>query len=190
MLDEELRCCEKIYENQMKHLHNHGCLQTDRRFSYVVSSLKWNKQLSVRITTPINSFKALQHPISKSADAEHLYKRYDELMRLLGELEEQTFNEWSEKLPNHIEVHLKKSLIGQNPDKSLFLNFDAQLFAILREVYHMKVMGRSDIPVEGIDFAEKNDMYLNFTLNIDKTINWYNDVSGNLVDSLSEMNVL
>lgn len=176
MLDDEIRCCEKIFTFQMKHLDERGHLFVDRRFPNMISTLKWTKQLGIRITTPVNHFKALQHPISKSPEAEELYERYDNLMRLLGELENDTFDEWADKVPQQIETNLKKSLIAQAPDKSLFLNFDKQLFALLREVYHLKVMGKENIPDEGLRYADNNDMYRNFTLNLEKTINWYNDV--------------
>lgn len=176
MLDDELRCCEKIFAFQMKHFDEKGHLFVDRRFPNIISTLKWTKQLSIRISTPVNHFKALQHPISKCTEADELYTRYDNLMRLLDELELRTFNEWASKVPQQIETNLKKSLIGQAPDKSLFLNFDKQLFALLREVYHLKVMDRENIPEDGLQYADNNDMYRNFTLNLEKTINWYNDV--------------
>lgn len=176
MLDEELRCCEKIFHFQLKHFNETGYLFADRRFPNVISTLKWTKQLSIRISMPMKNFKALQHPISKSPEADELYERYDKLMRLLGELEDNTFTEWADRVPHQIETNLCKSLIGEAPDRSLFLNFDKQLFALLREVYHLKVMGMEHIPDEGLRFAENNDMYRNFTLNLEKTINWYNDV--------------
>lgn len=176
MLDNELQCCEKIVAFQMKHFDERGYFFVDRRFPNIISTLKWTKQLSIRISTPVNHFQALQHPISKSTEAEELYVRYENLMRLLGEMENKTFTQWAAKVPKQIETNLKKPLIGQTPDKSLFLNFDKQLFALLREVYHLKVMGRENIPEDGLKFAENNDMYREFTLNLEKTINWYNDV--------------
>lgn len=176
MLDDELRCCEKIFAFQMKHVEEKGHLFVDRRFPNMISTLKWTKQLSIRISTPVNHFKALQHPISKCTDAEELYERYENLMRSLGELEDKTFTQWADKVSAQIETNLKKPLIGQRPGKSLFLNFDKQLFALLREVYHLKVMGKANIPEDGLKFAENNDMYREYTLNLEKTIDWYNDV--------------
>lgn len=176
MLDEELRCCEKIFAFQMKHFDENGHLFVDRRFPNIISTLKWIKQLSIRISTPVNHFKVLQHPIAKSPEAEDLYQRYDNLMRLLGELEDKKFNEWANKVPQQIKANLRKPLIGLAADKSLFLNFDKQLFALLREVYHLKVMGIENIPEEGIKFAENDGMYRDFAMNLEKTINWYNDV--------------
>lgn len=176
MLDEEIACCEKIYEIQMKHLANGGNLVIDRRFPKLISNLKWVNQLSTRLTAPVSSFKSLQHPIAESVEAKALYDRYERLMNLLGHFEEKIFNEWANNVAQHIETNLKKSLIGQAPDKSLFLNFDQQLFAILREVYHLKVMEKENIPEAGLKFAESTDMYLSLTLNLEESINWYNDV--------------
>lgn len=177
MLDDEIRCCENIYGNQMKHFTEKGFMLVDRRFPKIISALKWADQLRARLTAPVSGFKQLQHPISDSDEAKALYKRYDELMRLLGEFEEKTFAEWADGIPQEIEKNLKKSLMGQSPDKSLFLNFDQKLFAILREVYHLKVLEKENIPEVGLKFAENNDIYLSFTLNLEESINWYNDVS-------------
>lgn len=178
MLDEEMTCCETVYANQMNHFNQHGYLFTDRRFPNVISSLKWKNQLSSRISAPFNSFKALQHPIVTSHEGEDLIRRFENLMRLLDAFDEQIVEEWAEKMPDKIEVNLKKSLIGKAMDESLFLNFSPELFAILREVNYLTLMEKTDIiPAEGIQFAESNDVYLSLTLNLEKTINWYNDVS-------------
>lgn len=181
MLDDEIRCCEKIYKNQMKNFAEKGYLLVDRRFPKIISELKWAYQLRARLTAPVNGFKALQHPISDSNEAKALYKRCDELIRLLGEFEGKIFTEWADGIPQEIEKNLMKSLIGQLPDKSLFLNFDQKLFAILREVYHLKVLEKKNIPEIGLKFAANNDIYLNFTLNLEESINWYNDVSFHFV---------
>lgn len=140
--------------------------------------LNENFIIGVRISTPMNHFKSLQHPILKSTGAEELFRRYDSLMQLLGELEDRIFNDWSTKVSKIIELNLRKSLIGtgQAEDKSLFLNFDKKLFALLCELRHLKVMCKENIPIEGLNFAENNDIYREYTLNLGKTIDWYNNV--------------
>lgn len=45
MLDEELRCCEKIFAFQIQHVQEKGHLFADRRFPNIISTLKWIKQL-------------------------------------------------------------------------------------------------------------------------------------------------
>lgn len=62
MLDEEMTMCEDIYKMQMNHKRMNGYLFVDRSCPPVTGSLRWVMQLTGRITPPINSFQALQHP--------------------------------------------------------------------------------------------------------------------------------
>lgn len=178
MLDEEITCCEKIYEHQMAYKNERGYLFTDRSFPAMTGGLRWIRQLSSRISAPVKQFQSLQHPISKCEAALKLYERYEALMKALGVFEETSFNEWTEKVPEQIESNLKKSLISRRRNNNaLMLNFSPELFAILREVHYLRLMEKDGVPDVAIDFAEKNDMYRSFTLNLEKTIDWYNTVS-------------
>lgn len=178
MLDEEITMCEQIYVRQMEYRNEKGYLFADRSFPPVTASLRWIRQLGARVTAPIRNFKALQHPITKSEAALMLIERYEKLMKQLDLFEDTVFNEWVELVPDQIVVNLKKSLLARIPDNNLLmLNFHPQLFAILREVHHMTLMEKNGIPEVGIEFAEKNEMYRSFTVNLDKTIDWYNRVN-------------
>lgn len=176
MLDEEITTCENIYTFQMQYHLVNGYLFVDRSFPATTSALRWVRQLSARISAPIKNFQSLRHPISKSDTAKMLYERYDTLMKNLGMFEEEVMNDWTQKVPAQIESNLKKSLIARAKDGLLALNFSPELFAILREVHYLTLMDREGIPAEGIKFAESNDLYRNFTLNLEKTIDWYNRV--------------
>lgn len=185
MLDEEITGCEKIYEHQISYKREHGYLFTDRNMPAVTASLRWIRQLSARVSAPVKQFQVLQHPISKCEQALKLYERYETLMKALGVFEETTFSEWTENVPGQIEANLKKSLINRRKnDNTLLLNFSPELFAILREVHYLKLMGKDGMPDVGIEFAEKNDMYRGFTLNLEKTIDWYNTVGTLIFRSL------
>lgn len=178
MLDEEITECEQIYARQIKYKKNNGYLFGDRSFPPVSSALRWVKQLGARVSAPIKNFQALQHPITKSNIAMELNARYEALMKSLGLFEEVEFNEWKIKVPQQIEDNLKNSLIKRKTENNLLvLNFHLELYAILREVHHMALMGKEGIPKEGLEFAERNDLFRNFTLNLEKTIDWYNRVS-------------
>lgn len=177
MLDEEMTTCEDIYDHQMAYRAEKGYLFVDRSFPTTTSALRWVRQLGARISAPIKNFQSLRHPISKSDQANSLYTRHDVLLKKLGLFEEEALKEWTVKVPGQIESNLKKSLIDRRRgDGALVLNFSPELFAILREVHYLTLMGKEGIPEEGIKFAENNDLYRNFTLNLDKTIEWYNRV--------------
>lgn len=177
MLDEEISTCENIYDYQMEYRAEKGYLFVDRSFPSTTSALHWVRQLGARITAPIKNFQSLRHPISKCDKAQALYTRYDVLMKKLGIFEKEALMEWTVKVPEQIENNLKKSLIARRKkDGALLLNFSPELFAILREVHYLRLMEKQGIPSEGFKFAENNDLYRNFTLNLDKTIEWYNRV--------------
>lgn len=178
MLDAEIGACEQIYGRQIEYRNEHGHLFADRSYPPVTSTLRWIRQLGARITAPIRNFQVLHHPITKTTAALLLCQRYDELMRLLNLFEQDVFDAWVLLVPQQIEENLQKTLIDRSGEtRMLALNFHPQLFAILREVYHMKLLEKEGVPEVGIEFAEKNEMYRGFTVNLEKTIDWYNRVS-------------
>lgn len=87
------------------------------------------------------------------------------------------FDEWSIKVPQQVEDNLKKTLIMRDEKTGcLILNFSPQLFAILKEVHYLKLMNKKGIPDVGIEFSEKNEMYRGYTLSLEKTIDYYNQI--------------
>lgn len=104
-------------------------------------------------------------------------QRYEALMKKLGVFEETIFQSWVKRVPDIIESNLKKSLMMRNESsKLLILNFSPELFSILREVHYLRLMEKQDIPEVALIFSEKSEVYRNFTLNLEKTIEWYNRI--------------
>lgn len=103
--------------------------------------------------------------------------RYEVLISKLNFNEDHIFEQWALDVPQEICANLEKSLIARNfSNNTLKLNFHDELFAILREVHYLEQMGKEGIPEEGLKFSEKSDTYRNYTLNLEKTIEWYNDI--------------
>jgi dynein heavy chain, axonemal len=170
--------CEGIYERQMTHYRTKGYLNVDLRTPTISAALRWVNQLSSRITTPIKSFQALQHPIVDTEDAQMLLIRYNNLIERLKRFEKEIFDKWTEKVPQQIETNLKKSLLGRLQDQKIIsLNFDPELSAILREVHYLRLMHKENIPQSGIAFSEEQEIYRSYILNLEKSIEWYNNVS-------------
>ncbi|XP_059610636.1 dynein beta chain, ciliary isoform X2 [Phlebotomus argentipes] len=180
MLDEEISMCEDIYQMQMSYLEREGHLFIDQSCPPVTGCLRWVMQLSGRLTPPVKSFQSLQHPVTKTPEALELVRRYEKLMELLSVFEDRVFNEWREKVPEQIELNLQKSLMIRHEfTKLLSLNFSPQLFAILKEVHYLKLMGKEGIPEVGIQFSEKSETYRGYTLSLERTIDWYNEILEN-----------
>jgi dynein heavy chain len=155
-----------------------GYLNVELRAPPISSALRWVHQLSSRITTPIKSFQALQHPIVQTEDAQMLLLRYNNLMEKLGRFQRDIFDRWTEKVPEKIDTNLKKSLLARVENSKLItLNFHSELSAILREVHYLRLMHKSDIPRCAIAFSEDQETYRGYILNLEKSVEWYNNVS-------------
>jgi dynein heavy chain, axonemal len=144
----------------------------------VSSALRWTFQLSSRITTPIKSFQALQHPIVETEDANMLFIRYNNLIERLKRFEKEIFEKWAERVPKTIETNLMKSLLRRiENSKIISLNFDPELSSILREVHYLRLMHKENVPQSGVAFSEEQEIYRSYILNLEKTVEWYNTVS-------------
>lgn len=178
--------CETIYRNQMIAYRSIGCINVELRAPPVASALRWVHQISSRISTPIKSFQALQHPIVQTEDAQMLLLRFNNLMDKLRKFEKDIFQKWSDNAPQTIESNLMKSLLARVENSKLItLNFNPALSAILREVHYLRLMHKSDIPKCAIAFSEEQETYRGYILNLEKSVEWYNNVRVNLLNLIA-----
>jgi len=75
--------------------------------------------------------------------------RYERLIKIFANKENDLFSEWMRTVPQNVDVGLKRHLVCREAD-TLLLNFDPDLLAVLKEVNYLKQMSRSDIPQEAI----------------------------------------
>lgn len=100
-----------------------------------------------------------------------LLLRYNNLIDRLKKFEKEIFEKWAERVPNQIEINLKKSLLSRvENSKIINLNFDPELSAILREVHYLRLMHKENIPPSGIAFSEEQEIYRSYILNLEKSI--------------------
>lgn len=109
------------------HYRTKGCLNVELRSPPISSALRWVHQLSSRITTPIKSFQALQHPVVDTEEAQMLLLRYKNLIERLKRFEKEIFEKWAEKVPNQIEdvryTCLRDRLSNNNTVIDSFIHF-------------------------------------------------------------------
>lgn len=112
-----------------------------------------------------------------------LVVRYDELIEKLKAFERSIFDTWAETIDETIEENLDKPLIVRKRNcAELTLNFSPHLTAILREVHYLRLMEKEDIPDRGLEFSEKSDVFRSYTLNLEKTVDWYNKIRRNCTE--------
>lgn len=76
--------------------------------------------------------------------------RYERLIKILANKENDLFTEWVRTVPQIVDVGLHRHLFYREVDGELLLNFDPDLLAVLKEVNYLKQMSHSDIPEEAI----------------------------------------
>nr|CAD7455111.1 unnamed protein product [Timema tahoe] len=62
MLEVELASTQNLYTKQITTLEKYGWMPVDKNLPTVAGALRWAYQLRQRITIPVTSFRALQHP--------------------------------------------------------------------------------------------------------------------------------
>lgn len=80
-----------------------------------------------------------------------IIERYERLMNIFSEKEENLFVEWAEAVPRTVDAGLDCNLMIRDRHSVLRLNFDPDLLAILKEVNYLKHMSRSEIPQEALE---------------------------------------
>ncbi|KAF5277248.1 hypothetical protein FQR65_LT00356 [Abscondita terminalis] len=174
MLEEEMHTAQVI--NFSNHT-TYGHFDLDKYMPPIAGSLRWTHNLRERILAPIQNFKALQHPITETTEADGIIKKFEDLTDKLYEFDDDLFKQWANDVPKQINVNLKQCLLKRNvKTKELQLNFNPELSAILREVHYLTLMNHENIPEEAILMCERNDTFRKYIINLDSTIDWYNKI--------------
>lgn len=88
--------------------------------------------------------------IASSEEGRNIERRYERLIKIFSNKENDLFVEWAETVPNTVDVGLNRNILARGKDSALMLNFDPELLAVLQEVNYLKQMSHSDIPDEAL----------------------------------------
>jgi len=86
-----------------------------------------------------------------SDEGQNIKARYERLIRIFADKEDDLFMEWARTVPRIVDMGLDRRLVCREIDGVLLSNFDPDLLAVLKEVNYLKQMSRSDIPKEAIE---------------------------------------
>nr|CAD7428767.1 unnamed protein product [Timema monikensis] len=177
MLEVELATTQSLYTKQITTLGKYGWMPVDKNLPTVAGALRWAYQLRQRITIPVTSFRALQHPIVSSSEGQEVFKKYENILELLAQFEKEFFESWVKVVPGQCERKLKLPLLLRRAsNQELALNFDPELVAILREVHYLRLMDKDNIPEEALKIYERSETFRKYTSSLNQTIQWYNKV--------------
>ncbi|XP_044764909.1 dynein beta chain, ciliary [Coccinella septempunctata] len=177
MLYDELYSTQHYFEEQLAHKEKFGNFSLDRYMPPLAGTLRWMQSLCTRLNRQIECFKALQHPITKSEEAEDILRKNELFQDKIFSYRLKLFNEWARVIPEQIEKNMKKKMFDRDPKtKEIRLNFSLELSAILREVHYLKLMDMEGIPEEALDFETNSESIRRITEKLDLTLRWYNQI--------------
>ncbi|XP_076651244.1 dynein beta chain, ciliary-like [Halictus rubicundus] len=142
----------------------------------LAAALTFTSMLRQRIDLPVQSFKAIQHPMVTSEEGQSIERRYARLIRIFSEKEDELFTEWARTVPETVDIGLNRNILTREKDSTLLLNFDQELLAVLKEVNYLKQMSRTDIPDEAVKVSEDVETFRKFRTLLGATVNSYNSV--------------
>ncbi|XP_045482107.1 dynein beta chain, ciliary [Harmonia axyridis] len=177
MLYDELEATEHFFQEQQAFKEKFGQFTLDRYMPPVAGTLRWMQSLCTRLNGQIETFQALQHPITKSEEAEDIHKKNQMFQDKIFAYKVKLFDEWALAIPEQIENNMKKNLFIKDPKtKEIRLNFSPELSAILREVHYLKLMETEGIPETALDFEKGSEVMRKFTEKLGLTLRWYNQI--------------
>ncbi|PVD38438.1 hypothetical protein C0Q70_01053 [Pomacea canaliculata] len=184
MLNEELDTSKLIVEKQLASIRN----KQERPFIHknmpqTAGLLRWAHEIRERVGKPVTLFGNLNHPCVKSDNAELLFVKYDELMDLLGQFEDDVYGKWIAGVDEACAFNLGQPLITRNKKTNLIsVNFDPKLVAVLREVKYVKLRQKEGIPSSAETLYAQNNTFFKFVANLDMSVRWYNKVRKEALD--------
>ncbi|GFN78401.1 dynein heavy chain 9, axonemal, partial [Plakobranchus ocellatus] len=173
MLDE----AKVMYDNQWQLKQESGKAPIHKNMPNMTGSLRWSKELADRITAPMSTYKRMEHPLMDSERAKLVFTKYEEMMTLLGQWDQEVYSDWTKGVDEACSFNLKQPLLTRNEETNLIaVNFDPQLVAVLREVKYLEIREKEEIPNSASSMYSKNDTFRKFVANLDLTVQWYNKI--------------
>ena len=80
----EMDTAKEIYDEQMARVRNEGEVVRHKNMPKIAGSLRWAKELRLRITRPMTEFKNMDHPCMLGEKAKLVFKKYEEMLDLIS----------------------------------------------------------------------------------------------------------
>ncbi|XP_039357479.1 dynein heavy chain 17, axonemal isoform X9 [Mauremys reevesii] len=177
MFNVELDNAKIMYDAQIAATKSGGVPPISKNMPPVAGQLKWALELQERLETPMKELQAIDHPVMVSAEAKLVSEKYKEMMRLLQNYREKTYEEWISRVDADCQFNLEQPLIRRDPDATLIsVNFNKELVAVLREVKYLNFQKQKDIPDSAGNLFSQNETFRKFVGNLDLIVGWYNKI--------------
>ncbi|XP_059622514.1 dynein beta chain, ciliary-like [Phlebotomus argentipes] len=134
-----------------------AALPSNRFFPPVSGALQWIDELKQHISAPIKDISLIDIPLFTSEEGEKILQRSQKMLSDMTALGECIFAEWRDNVSSVVSKGIQKNLLLRQNDL-LSINLDEDLEVVLKEVKHINLIGKADIPKDVLDIYAKQDI--------------------------------
>ena len=179
MYEDDLDMIKTIFDQQKSVPH------LGKNMPKTAGSLKMCGELRRRADTPRQTFEHFEHVYFHDAEADRVYAKHDELLRLIGAYESELFEAWAASVGPESVTNLQQPLLSRDAETRLLtVNFAPQLVAVLREVKYFQdvTLPGTEVPQSAADIFERNEKFRQQLGNLDIAVTEYNRIQETVLD--------
>ena len=184
MLNEEMDDCKQTLKIYRRKMRTEGKSASIKNMPVMSSQLKFIHELRQKITTNIQHFIHLEHPICKSRDSKLLLAKYQAFKAELASYTEEIYGSWVDQAEKTTMEGVKIPLLVRDvTTQTLRVNFDRNTMAILMDVRYISREFRSiKVPQSVMDIYKHFEHFRNVQNILDSLTEQYNYLKTNTTD--------
>lgn len=80
----EMDTAKEIYDEQVARMKTEGEIMRHKNMPKIAGSLRWTRELRLRISKPMAEFKNLEHPCMLGEKTKLVFTKYEEMLNLIS----------------------------------------------------------------------------------------------------------
>ena len=183
-LNEEMDDCKQTLKICRRKMRTEGKSASIKNMPVMSSQLKFIHELRKKITTNIQHFSNLEHPICQSRDSQLLLSKYQAFKAELASYAQEIYGSWvSRAEKTTLEGVQIPLLLRDVSTQTLRVNFDRNTMAILMDVrYITREFQSIKVPESVMDIFKHFEHFKNVQNTLDSLTELYNYLKTNTTD--------
>ncbi|KAJ7345633.1 hypothetical protein JRQ81_001583, partial [Phrynocephalus forsythii] len=186
MFDEEITCCKQIFDNRTEKLREGGNA-LHKNMPMTAGNLKWSQELRERLQKHRTHFRHINYLILQTEETNFIFHKYEKMLVLLDEHDEEMYASWAKDLDLHCKAHLSQPILRHNERGLLEVNFNEKLYAILREVKYLEALKCRDLPEVAVQLYSKRETLYKYLGNLHAIAKQYNQLRKTILPDEAEL---
>ena len=183
MINFELDDAKQTFDKQEVRVSEKGKPLTDRNMPPIAGQLNFALELKHGISNTILNFKDLSHPIVKGEEAAKIMSKFEDLLKIIDQYEENVYLSWALAAEKKTDAGLRRPLLlRSSKDKTLKVNFGKEIIDILSEVRNLrKDFPERPVPQKAGEIFRRFEDYRKYNNSLEQLVHLYNYIKLNIL---------